>query len=192
MFGWRNVDRLVEKIHPGPANFDRGVKLAPTTKALISLLTKKDQSSCSISQTSNTPIYRMVTSLERIQAAVIDGRARTPRYIQKQLFNLHTALVSASATIHAAIVQDSGNSSAETWLEIHQTLQAVRDQYSAIELSEVLNAEYSIANGKDRLARRRPYGCVYLLVNRHTRFNSIVQPLAVAIAAGNCVVVEVR
>lgn len=134
----------------------------------------------------------MVTSLERVQAAVVDGRARTPRYIQKQLSILHNALVNASEKIHTAIVQDSAQSSAETWLEIHQTLQAVKDQYSSINFTEFLVAEYSIANGKDRLERRRPYGCAYILLSRHTRFNSIAQPVAAAIAAGNCVVLEVQ
>ena len=89
---------------------------------------------------------KMEDPLQRINAAIIDGRCRTPRYIQKQLKTLHSALVQESSNLHQAIVKDTGCSSAEAWLEIHMTVQAVRELYEAIDFKDCLQKEYSIAH----------------------------------------------
>jgi len=71
------------------------------------------------------------------------------------------------------------------------TVQAVKDQYEAIDFKESLQQEYSIAQGKQNLDRRLPFGCAYIVPCKHSRLYSIIQPAVAAIAAGNCVVIEV-
>lgn len=130
--------------------------------------------------------------LQRIEAAIIDGRCRTPRYIQKQLFALHNALSCAVTSFHQAIVKDMGFSDGEAWFEINMTMQAVKHQYEMINFNDYVKVEYSIAEGKSNESRRIPIGYVYIVPSCHSKLYSIVQPAAAAIAAGNCVVIEVR
>lgn len=134
----------------------------------------------------------MTSPLERIKAAVIDGRCREPRYIQKQLLNLHDALVREAAKCHEAIIRDTGCSLSEAWFEVHMTVQAIKHQYGMIDFHGCLEQEYSIAHGRNNTSRRLPYGCVYLVPSQNNRLYSILQPSCAAIAAGNCVVIEVR
>jgi len=133
----------------------------------------------------------MTSPLQRIKAGIIDGRCRTPRYIQKQLLILHDALAYATPSFHEAIISDTECSSAEAWFEIHMTLHAVKQQYGSINFDDCLQQEYSIVKGKDNASRRLPFGCVYILPSQHSRLYSVIQPSAAAIAAGNCVVIEV-
>jgi acyl-CoA reductase-like NAD-dependent aldehyde dehydrogenase len=135
--------------------------------------------------------FKMTQPLQRIKAAIIDGRCRTPRYIQKQLLILHDALIRAAPSIHQAILKDTGWSSSEAWFEIHMTLQAIKEQYGAINFDDCLLQEFSIAHGKGNSNRRLPFGCVYIVPCQHNRLYSMIQPAAAAIAAGNCVIIEV-
>ncbi|RMZ77477.1 hypothetical protein DV738_g4397, partial [Chaetothyriales sp. CBS 135597] len=132
----------------------------------------------------------MSTSLDRIEAAIIDGRARTPRYIQKQLQALYSALLRSLTPIQQAIAQETGYSSTEIWLETNQALEEVKEQFSKIKLDDFLEQEYRVASGRDRPTRRRPRGCIYIIPSFHTRLYSIIQPAAVAIASGSCVIIE--
>ena len=134
----------------------------------------------------------MDESLQRLAAAVVDGRCRTPRYIQHQLRVLHDDLVSSTGRLHQAIQKDTGCSSGEAWFEIHMTIQAVKRQYGTMILGKCLENEYRIANGKSNGSRRVPIGCVHIVPFHHSRLYSAIQPAAAAIAAGNCVVIEVR
>lgn len=133
----------------------------------------------------------MAGQAQRVRSAVIDGRAQTPRYIQKQLTQLYDALQKAQPAIQNAIRRDTDYSSVEADSEIFLALKAVRQQYEAFNLEEFLDQEYSLAHAKDNLSRRVPVGCVYIIPSQHSRFYSIVQPACAAIAAGNCVMVEV-
>ncbi|RMD44991.1 hypothetical protein DV735_g76, partial [Chaetothyriales sp. CBS 134920] len=87
----------------------------------------------------------MSTSLDRIEAAIIDGRARTPRYIQKQLQALYNALLQSLTPIQEAIAQETGYSPTEIWLETNQVLGEVKEQFSKIKLDHFLEQEYSIS-----------------------------------------------
>ena len=133
----------------------------------------------------------MTSPLQRIKAAIIDGRCREPRYIQKQLLTLHDALVREAAKCHEAIIRDTGCSSSEAWFEVHMTVQAIKHQYGTINFHDCLEQEYSLAHGRDNTSRRLPFGCVYLVPSHNNRLYSILQPSCAAIAAGNCVVIEV-
>jgi acyl-CoA reductase-like NAD-dependent aldehyde dehydrogenase len=67
----------------------------------------------------------------------------------------------------------------------------VKDQYASINFDQMLEEEYLIANGKDAANRRAAAGIVYIVPSTHTLFYSVIAPLSVAVAAGNCVVIEV-
>lgn len=133
----------------------------------------------------------MAGQTQRIRSAVIDGRAHSLRYIQKQLAQLYDVLQKTRPAIHDAIIQDSGYSPAEADAEIFLAMKAAKQCYEDLSLEKSLDQEYSIAHGKDNPSRRTPVGCVYIISSRHSQFYSIVQPACAAMAAGNCVIVEV-
>ena len=54
-----------------------------------------------------------------------------------------------------------------------------------------IEEEYIISHNKGNLQRRVPYGLVFIRPQMHTRFFSIISAVAAAIAAGNCVLLEV-
>jgi acyl-CoA reductase-like NAD-dependent aldehyde dehydrogenase len=134
----------------------------------------------------------MSSSISRIQASNIDGRARTPRFIQAQLQALHSSLLVNVAEIRQAIASSTNHTPAEVGVEYHLAVSTVKDQYESINLDQVLEEEYKIANGKDASDRRVAKGVVYIVPASHTLFYSTIAPLSAAIAAGNCVVMEVN
>lgn len=134
----------------------------------------------------------MSNVLNRIQAGEIDGRARNPRYIQKQLSNLHETLVANAAAIKDAIQADSRFSKAEAELELFLTLNCIKQLWGQFDFHQVIKDEYSVARGEDFTARRVAAGIVYIVPDHHTLLYSVVSPLSAAIVAGNCVIVEVR
>jgi acyl-CoA reductase-like NAD-dependent aldehyde dehydrogenase len=129
--------------------------------------------------------------ITRVQAANIDGRARSPRFIQEQLRCLHDILVKNFRDIHQAISIDTGNSSAEVGIEYYLSLASLKAQYRSINPSQILDEEYSLAKGKDAPARRIAVGIVYIVPSAYSLFYSVITSLSAAIAAGNCVIIEV-
>ncbi|KAK4942426.1 hypothetical protein LTR10_017873 [Elasticomyces elasticus] len=129
-------------------------------------------------------------NFQRIRSAVIDGRAQAPRYIQRQLLQLHDALRENQAAIRQSLLQDTGYSAADIDSELYLTSRAIREEYEALDVSGFLEEEYSLARRKDNLSRRVAIGAVYIIPCQHSRLYSTLHPAAAAIAAGNCVVVE--
>lgn len=130
--------------------------------------------------------------LSRILAANIDGRTQNTRYRQSQFQKLHLILVKHIAEIQDAIYSDSGHTRTEVRAEVFLALQELRTHYSNLSLEKDLEAEYRIAHGKDNPDRARGVGIVYLVPSMHTLFYSVISALTAALAAGNCVVLEVR
>lgn len=126
-----------------------------------------------------------------IESAATDGRARAPRYIQRQLANLHKAITTNAKQIQDVIVVDTNVRSQEAQLEIYLAVSTVKDLYDSFSVEEALSKEYQVARGEDWRDRNDAVGVVYLRPQSHTLLYSIVSPLANAIAAGNCVVIEV-
>jgi hypothetical protein len=133
----------------------------------------------------------MSSSIARLQASNIDGRARTPRYIQNQLQALHSSLLSNGSEIRQAIAASSQYTPAEVSIEYYLAISVVKDQYTSIDFEQMLEDEYRIANGKDAPDRRIAAGIVYIVPSSHSSFYSTIAPLSVSIAAGNCAVLEV-
>ncbi|THW90421.1 aldehyde dehydrogenase PutA [Aureobasidium pullulans] len=125
-----------------------------------------------------------------IESAAVDGRARTPRFIQRQLANLHKAITTNAKIIQDAIVADTGAKLREAQLEIHLSISVVKELYDNFSVEEALSQEYRVARGQDWCDRNDAVGTIYLRPQSQNLVYSIVSPLANAIAAGNCVVIE--
>jgi len=127
----------------------------------------------------------------RLLAAAIDGRTQSIRYRQSQLRKLHDVLIKNRTEVRNAIVTDSGNTSVEADINFFLAISELKKHYSSLNLEHSLEEEYSVAKGKDALKRRVGSGIVYIVPSSYTLFYSVVSPLSAAIAAGNCVIIEV-
>jgi acyl-CoA reductase-like NAD-dependent aldehyde dehydrogenase len=127
----------------------------------------------------------------RLRAAVVDGRLSNVFVRQEQLKRLHSSLVKSANSIQEAILKDSGNTKAEAAVEYSLALTNLKKQIGSLNPEKELVDEYRIANGKDAADRREAIGIAYIEPINHTFFYSVVVPLSVAIAAGNCVIVQV-
>ncbi|KAJ5095068.1 hypothetical protein N7532_007359 [Penicillium argentinense] len=128
--------------------------------------------------------------LQRILAANIDGRTQNTRYRQSQLQSLQSTLVTHLPEFQDAIRTDSGHTTREVRAEIILALQELRTHYASLSLSKDLEVEYRIARGKDSPDASVGVGIAYIVPTGHTLFFSLISALTAAVAAGNCVVVE--
>lgn len=132
-------------------------------------------------------------NLSAVKAAAIDGRGRNVLYRKSQLEKLQGALVKESATIRDAIVADTGSLPSEAKLEYSLALQVLRERYIELDSAKELELEYRIAKGIDAPDAREPYGVAIIHVSQqHTPFYSTIAPLCAALAAGNCVILQVQ
>ncbi|KAK3327993.1 Aldehyde/histidinol dehydrogenase [Cercophora scortea] len=142
--------------------------------------------------TTSTSSPETATAMERLEAAAVDGRTENIRYRQQQLQTLHQTLTAEASAICSALSQDGRSLSAEAETEFYLGMEAVRHFYDALDFDRELENEYRVANGKDNPGRRVGVGMVVIRPTDHSRFYSIVTPLAAAISAGNCVVLELQ
>ena len=133
----------------------------------------------------------MVADTSRLEAAVIDGRAITTRFRQRQLSELHKSVAAAEEQLVEAVRIDCECSHIEAQVQHRLTLESVKHYYSTINFEQSLDNEYSIAHSKDNISRRSPFGYTYIIPGSHDVLYSSVAALAAGIAAGNCVVLEV-
>ncbi|EOD47418.1 putative aldehyde dehydrogenase protein [Neofusicoccum parvum UCRNP2] len=130
-------------------------------------------------------------ALSNVRCTATDGRLQNIYWRLDQLRSLHTTLVSHEASVLEAITNDSHNTLAEAKIELYLALAAVKQHFLSLHPDQELEREYRVAHGKDAADRRDPVGIVYIEpATTHTPFYSVVVPLAAAIAAGNCVVVQ--
>lgn len=127
----------------------------------------------------------------RLLSAKTDGRCHSIRYRQDQFHRLQSALVDHIDHIKDAIEKDSGHQPEEVQAEICLALKEVKTHYMSLNFERDLEAEYRIANGKDNADGNRGAGIVYIVPCAHTLFFSALCALAAAMAAGNCVIIEV-
>ena len=130
-------------------------------------------------------------SFDRLQAAAIDGRAHNVFYRQQQIESLCGTLLENTDKIHEAITSDTGNTFSEVTVEFNLALAAVRADYASLQPTKAREEEYAIANGKNAAQAKVPVGVVYIEPATHTLFYSTIVPLSAAIAAGNCVILQV-
>ncbi|KAL9088939.1 MAG: hypothetical protein Q9165_005996 [Trypethelium subeluteriae] len=132
----------------------------------------------------------MAEAFAQLRAAKIDGRTENVRFRQNELQNLHKALGDNADVICEAIQKDAQGPRVEVDSEYYLGMLAVRDAYQSLDFDNELREEYLIAKNKDNEKRRVGYGIILIRPTTHTRFFSIVAPVALAIAAGNCVLLE--
>ncbi|KAK4986145.1 hypothetical protein LTR50_005517 [Elasticomyces elasticus] len=134
----------------------------------------------------------MPTPFARVRAAAIDSRLANVLKRQEELERLHQTLVRNGSAITDAIIHDSGHTPAEAAVEYHLALSTVKEQYASLRPAQQLEDEYRIARGADAPDRREAGGIVYIVPTQHTIFFSVVAPLSAALAAGNCVVIQLE
>ena len=131
------------------------------------------------------------STVQRLRAAIIDGRTANVRYRQKELQALHTALIENADALATAISQDTGATSAEVEAELFLTTDCLRHAYDSLDFGKELKEEFLVSNGEDNTGRRIGVGLVAIRPTFHTRLFSVLSPICGAIAAGNCVLLEV-
>lgn len=127
----------------------------------------------------------------RVRAAAFDGRLANTFFRQQQLQNLHEALLTSADGLQAAIQKDSVSTASDATIEYCLAVEAVKKRYNELDPSHDLDEEYRIAKGKDAGDRREGVGIAYIVPGSHSPLYSVIVPLAAAIAAGNCVILEV-
>ncbi|EXJ74260.1 uncharacterized protein A1O5_02556 [Cladophialophora psammophila CBS 110553] len=125
-------------------------------------------------------------SFSRIEISSIEGRAQSTRLRQKLFHSLHTALRSSEKLIKDAILVDSGLSDSEVNLEYALAISELRTHYTSIDLEKDLKAQRAAEN----LGATTSVGTVYVIPAKQNLFYSVISALTAALAAGNCVVVE--
>ncbi|KAL0261502.1 hypothetical protein SLS55_002932 [Diplodia seriata] len=133
-------------------------------------------------------------ALANVRSTAIDGRLHNVYWRQDQLRNLHSTLVSHEAAVLEATTKDARNITlAEAKAEFYLALAAVKQHFLSLNPERELEHEYRVAHGQDAADRRDPAGIVYIEPqSTHTPFYSTMVPLASAITAGNCVVVQLE
>lgn len=129
--------------------------------------------------------------MDKIEASVVEGRALSPRLRQRQLSALHDAIYKSRDDLITAMRQSYGYSFTDASIYLYLITSAIKQFYDALDLSSILQDEYSVAVSKDHSQRRLPYGCVYIVPSSNDLPYSAIVSVAAALAAGNCVVLEV-
>ncbi|KEF61803.1 uncharacterized protein A1O9_03373 [Exophiala aquamarina CBS 119918] len=124
----------------------------------------------------------------RISIADIEGTARSLRHRQLQFHRLQPIIVKNKALLIRALEDDYGYSPGEALFEYSLSLSEVRFHYESIDFEKEVAATKTIENGNERLNRYAGVGIVYI-VPRGGLY-SVLSPLCAAMAAGNCVIVE--
>lgn len=134
----------------------------------------------------------MEESIERIVAAAVEGQAQDLRFIQGQLSGLHEALVKFSPELQAAIRKDTKCSTSEAELQCALTLENLASLFSSANFEAALHKEYNLARGENAPDGLTPYGITYIKPSKYNLIYSSITSAGAAIAAGNCVILEVN
>lgn len=133
----------------------------------------------------------MAQSLQAVREAAIDGRIHNVIYRQLQLESLQKTLFEHADAIKQAISKDSCHGDNETAIEYLLAMKNLTAHYQSLDFKSTLKDEYAILKGEDREGRQEPFGIVYIVPTNYTLFYSVIVAVSAAIAAGNCVVIEV-
>ena len=130
-------------------------------------------------------------SFPRLRISKLEGRATSTRFKQGQFHRLHETLKTSETSIKAAIAADDFLLDAEVDIEYAMALSELHLHYSSIDLGDDLRNMRTIEREKDNVNRSKSLGIAYIVPWRRNTFYSIISPLCAAIAAGNCVIIEV-
>ena len=128
----------------------------------------------------------------RISISEIDGTATSIRHRQYQFHSLHTSLVKARSSILNALRQDYDYSEWEAAFEYSLALSELRHHYDSIDLESEKAAAKSIEQRKESVHHVSGMGIAYIIPELSKNgFHAVISPLGAAMAAGNCIIVEV-
>jgi len=129
--------------------------------------------------------------INTLRATVTDGRLENVRHRQNELHKLHSVLRQASESVCDAISKSSNVSVSDAEKEYCLAMDVIQKSYETLDFEQSQKDEYRVKRGEDNPKRRIGAGIVAIRPAKHTRFYSIVEPLAAAIAGGNCIILEV-
>ena len=133
----------------------------------------------------------MSDPVQRVFDAAVEGQARSPRHIQKQLSKLHAALMKEGTGIRDAIQQESRHSTAEVEIQYARALEAVGACFVESNFEKALQAEFSLSRSENSPSNAIPYSIAYIFPSTYNVVYSCVTAVAAAILAGSCVILEV-
>ncbi|KAH8696272.1 Aldehyde/histidinol dehydrogenase [Talaromyces proteolyticus] len=125
-------------------------------------------------------------SFSRIQISCLEARPQSIRLRQNLFHSLHAALKSSEKTIKSAIAEDTSHDEWETSLEYTLAISELREHYSSLDLEQDLKRQKSVED----LQGTTNVGIVYIIPSKQNQFYSVISALTAALAAGNCVVLE--
>jgi len=129
--------------------------------------------------------------LASLRAASLDGRCQNVFYKQTQLQRLHDRLLAHASELHEAIVRDTGFSATEAKVEVGLAINTVKERYQELDPKEEFKREYAVTNKENASELRIGVGIVLIKPASFCQLYSVVAPLSAAVAAGNCVLLQV-
>lgn len=127
----------------------------------------------------------------RLQIAQLEGRGQSTLYRQAQFRRLYKSLTTSAPAIKLAIQADSGHLPNEVEFEFTLAISELRNLYNSLDLAQELDSLRRVTKGQDNVERTKPVGIVYIVPATWSLFYSAISPLGAALAAGNCVILEV-
>lgn len=126
-------------------------------------------------------------SFARIEIANLEGRVQSTRFRQNLLLSLHSTLRSSERIVKDAIRADTGHTDSEITLEYTLAISEVRTHYGRLSLEEDLKSQRALED----LSATTNVGIVYITPSKRNLFYSAISAISAALAAGNCVILEV-
>jgi acyl-CoA reductase-like NAD-dependent aldehyde dehydrogenase len=134
----------------------------------------------------------MPKPFSKIRSAAIDGRALNPIFRKLQLKQLHDTLSTNASQIQDAIAADTAHTPAEVQVEYCLAMRHLAQTYTSLDPDQALQDEYAVSRGQSAAQRREAVGIVVIQPAKHAFFACLLSALVPALAAGNCVVVQVE
>lgn len=130
-------------------------------------------------------------AIDILIGTVTDQRTHNIRYRQNELQKLHAALLASKDRIQDALCK-TGLDSHEVETEFFLTTDGINQFYHTLDFKVSLEEEYLVTRGRNNTSRRVGIGLVAIRPKQHSRLYSTIIPLAAAVTAGNCVLLEVK
>lgn len=128
-----------------------------------------------------------IDSLSRIEISRLEGRASSIRLRQNQFHRLHDVVTASEAAIKTALSESQGYGEDESALEYALALSELRTHYLSLDLKRSVELSHSLED----LTATTGVGIIYLIPAEQNPFYSVISVLTAALAAGNCIVIEV-
>jgi hypothetical protein len=129
-------------------------------------------------------------SFPRIAIASIEGTARSVRHRQQQFIVLFNSLLRLKLDLVDAIKNDFNFSDAEALFEYSLTLKEIKTHYENLNMGIENAKRRSFETGEDNKDHTVPFKAAVYIASQRSLFSTLA-PLAAAMAAGNCIILEV-